>query len=122
MAVKVLLVTASVCKIIENYFVLPYIFVHTCPNFLQLQIHFKFCLRILFYYCESMFQILTHALCIIRLLIQIRMNFIASAHHTKHFLRGVAFLFCTIKRLYVDLLHITFYVIIKLNISINKSC
>lgn len=93
MAVKVLLVTASVCKIIENYFVLPYIFVHTCPNFLQLQIHFKFCLRILFYYCESMFQILTHALCIIRLLIQIRMYFIASAHHTKHFLRGVAFLF-----------------------------
>ena len=31
------------------------IFVHTCPNFLQLQIHFKFCHRILFYYCESMF-------------------------------------------------------------------
>ena len=28
-------------------------FVHTCPNFLQLQIHSKFCLPILFYYCES---------------------------------------------------------------------
>jgi hypothetical protein len=54
-AVKVLLVTTSVCKIIENYFVLHYIFVHTCPNFLQLQIHFKFCHRVLFYYCESMF-------------------------------------------------------------------
>ena len=31
------------------------IFVHTCPNFLQLQIHFKFCHRVLFYYCESVF-------------------------------------------------------------------
>ena len=31
------------------------IFVHTCPNFLQLQIHFKFCHRILFYYCEFVF-------------------------------------------------------------------
>ena len=76
------------------------IFVHTCPNFLQLQIHFKFCHRILFYYCESVFQNLTHAFCIIRLLIQIRMNFIASAHHTKHFLRGVAFLFWTTKKDY----------------------
>ena len=35
-AVKLLVITAQVCKIIENYFVLPYIFVHTCPNFLQL--------------------------------------------------------------------------------------
>ena len=86
-AVKVLLVTASVYKIIENYFVLPYIFVHTCPNFLQLQIHFKFCHRVHFYYCELAFYHLTYAPCVNRPLTQIRINFIASAHHTYHFYR-----------------------------------
>ena len=74
---------------------LPKLFTITNP--------FKFCHRILFYYCESVFQNLTHAFCIIRLLIQIRINFIASAHHTKHFLRDVAFLFLKIKKLPIAL-------------------
>ena len=63
------------------------IFVHTCPNFLQLQIHFKFCHRVHFYYCELAFYHLTYAPCVNRPLTQIRINFIASAHHTYHFYR-----------------------------------
>ena len=86
-------IIADTVKYLCSY--LPKLFTITNP--------FKFCHRILFYYCESVFQNLTHALCIIRLLIQIRMNFIASAHHTKHFLRGVAFLFLKIKKLPIAL-------------------
>ena len=64
---------------------------------------FKFCHRIHFYYCELAFYHLTYAHCINRPLIQIRINFIASAHHTKHFLRGVAFLFLKTKKLPIAL-------------------
>ena len=55
---------------------------HPCPHFLHLHIPKQVLPPELFFYCESMLQNLTHAFCINRLFIRIRIYFIASAHHT----------------------------------------
>ena len=96
------------------------IVVHTCPNFLQLQIHFQVLPPKLFYYCESI-VVKSHLRTLYQQTVSTNTNELYSigSSHLIAFIEAIAFLFLQQKTTCRFKLQVASYNIIQLATTIN---